>query len=159
MLYNLNMLENVLIWHTVYSIYWNCCKCEALFISRSVYLCPFFSDHVGLCGCQTNECQRVCVIKIKVDHLQKCYYRQHTYKKTSSPETDEFVSSSEQIELLTDGFFAVNPLLSKWCNATFLWICSDKETHVHIRWPEGEINFHLIFICGRIIKNRANHSC
>ncbi len=35
-------------------------------------------------------------------------------------------------------FTAEDPLLSKWCNATFLQICSDKETHfirtVYIGW-------------------------
>ncbi len=27
-------------------------------------------------------------------------------------------------------FTAEDPLLSKWCNATFLQICSDEETHL-----------------------------
>ncbi len=36
-------------------------------------------------------------------------------------------------------FTAEDPLVSKWCNATFLQICSVEETnHLHLGWPEGE---------------------
>ncbi len=34
-------------------------------------------------------------------------------------------------------FTAEDPLLSKWCNATFLQICSHEETHLHLEWPES----------------------
>ncbi len=36
-------------------------------------------------------------------------------------------------------FTTEDPLVSKWCNATFLQICSDEETNsTHLGWPEGE---------------------
>ncbi len=34
-------------------------------------------------------------------------------------------------------FTAEVPLVSNWCNATFLQICTDEEkTHLHLGWPE-----------------------
>ncbi len=36
-------------------------------------------------------------------------------------------------------FTAEDPLVSKWCHATFFQICSDEEkTNLHLRLPEGE---------------------
>ncbi len=39
-------------------------------------------------------------------------------------------------------FTAEDPFMSKWCNAKFLQICSDKkQTHLYLGWPEGEYIF------------------
>ncbi len=35
-------------------------------------------------------------------------------------------------------FIAEDPLVSKWCNAKFLQICSDQETNKYLGWPEAE---------------------
>ncbi len=46
-------------------------------------------------------------------------------------------------------FTAEDPLVCKWCNATFLHIWSDdKQTHLHLGWPEGE---HAFFFRGTIL--------
>ncbi len=44
-------------------------------------------------------------------------------------------------------FTAEDPLVTKWCNATFLQTCSDEQTHLHLGWPEGEyiINKYIFF--------------
>ncbi len=39
-------------------------------------------------------------------------------------------------------FTAEDPLVSKWCNATFLQISYiKKQTPLHLGWPEGEYIF------------------
>ncbi len=46
-------------------------------------------------------------------------------------------------------FTAVDPLVSKWCNAKFLQNCSDEETNSFIFWMAWEwIHFQQIFIFG-----------
>ncbi len=42
-------------------------------------------------------------------------------------------------------FTAEHPLVSKWCNAEFLHLCSAVETHLHLGWPEGEYIFSKCF--------------
>ncbi len=48
-------------------------------------------------------------------------------------------------------FTAEDPLVSKWCNAEFINICSDKETNVsttHLGRPEGKYIFSKIVVFG-----------
>ncbi len=41
-------------------------------------------------------------------------------------------------------FTAEDPLVSKWCNAIFLQICSnDKQTPLHLGWIEDDCNFNF----------------
>ncbi len=43
-------------------------------------------------------------------------------------------------------FTADDPLVSKWCNATFLQICSNEETNSSTSWIAwGWVNYQLIF--------------
>ncbi len=53
-------------------------------------------------------------------------------------------------------FTAEHPLVSKWCNATFLQICSDEETNSSPSWMTwGWVNFQQIFIFGLTISLKA----
>ncbi len=46
-------------------------------------------------------------------------------------------------------FTAEDPLVSKWCNATFLQICSHEETNSSTSWMSWVwVNFQWICICG-----------
>ncbi len=46
-------------------------------------------------------------------------------------------------------FTAEDPLVSKWCNATFLQICSDEETNLSTFWMAwGCVHFYHIFMFG-----------
>ncbi len=46
-------------------------------------------------------------------------------------------------------FTAEDPLVSKWCNATFLQICSDEETNSSTSWMAWRwVNVQKIFIFG-----------
>ncbi len=38
-------------------------------------------------------------------------------------------------------FIAEDPLMTKWCNATFLQICSENKNILHLVWPEDEYIF------------------
>ncbi len=42
-------------------------------------------------------------------------------------------------------FTAEDPLMSKWCNGTFLQICSISSTHLHFGWLEGKYIFSNFF--------------
>ncbi len=44
-------------------------------------------------------------------------------------------------------FTAEDPLVSKWCNATFLQIWWRKH-YLHLGWPEGEYNFNKLKFLG-----------
>ncbi len=50
-------------------------------------------------------------------------------------------------------FTAENPLVSKWCNATFLQICSDEicseKNHLDLSW--GWVNFKHFLICEQFV--------
>ncbi len=46
-------------------------------------------------------------------------------------------------------FTAEDPLVSKWCNAEFLQICSDEERNTFTSWMTwGQVHFQQIFIFG-----------
>ncbi len=45
-------------------------------------------------------------------------------------------------------FTAQDPIVSKWCNAEFLQIFSErKQTHLYLWWAEGEYIFSKFFFC------------
>ncbi len=61
-------------------------------------------------------------------------------------------------------FTAENPLMSKWCKAKFLQICSDEETNSSTTWMAwGSVHFRPIFIFGElflsVILNISNSEC
>ncbi len=52
--------------------------------------------------------------------------------------------------ILTAPIHCRDPLVSKWCNAKFIQICSDKETNSSTSWMAwGWVNFLQIFILGK----------
>ncbi len=52
-------------------------------------------------------------------------------------------------------FISEDPLVSKWCNATFLKICSDEETNsLTSRMAWGRVHFQQSIICGWTIPLR-----
>ncbi len=55
-------------------------------------------------------------------------------------------------------FTAVDPLVSNWCNATFLQICFDEKTNSFISWMDwGSMHVkRIIFLGGWTIPLKAN---